>query len=71
MSNFNLPPGCSQSDLPGWHEIERDIDFNCGMCKHEWTEHDLTVDARGDHDVEADCPKCKAKNTSYYPSTNE
>ena len=69
-SGFNLPPGCYDSDLPGWHDVERDVDFECANeeCGHEWTEVDVTVDSRGDHDVEANCPECKTLKVAYYPS---
>lgn len=67
-SGFNLPPGCYESDLPGWHEVEDDVTFTCSNpeCKHEWVESDVTVDSRGGHDVEATCPKCGTETTQYY-----
>jgi hypothetical protein len=67
-SGFNLPPGCYESDLPGWHDVEVDMDFFCSDCDHEWTESDVTVDARGCVDVEAECPKCgKTVSRDYDP----
>jgi len=67
-SGFNLPPGCYESDLPGWHDVEVDMDFFCEGCDHTWTEEDVTVDARGCDDVEAECPKCGiAVEQDYIP----
>jgi hypothetical protein len=60
----NLPPGVTNSMLPGWHDTEVDIDFYCDHCEEEWTEYDYTVDGRGDSFVESVCPKCK-KAESY------
>lgn len=54
----NLPPGCSNSDLPGWHDIERDFTFECEPCENEWTEVDYTVDSRGGSEVQSNCPLC-------------
>jgi hypothetical protein len=65
-SGWNLPPGCYESDLPGWHDVEVDMDFFCEECDHEWTESDVTVDARGCDDVEATCPKCEKTVTKDY-----
>ena len=66
MSGFNLPDGCYESDLPGWHDIQTDVAFTCKECGHEWIEHDMTVDERGGHDVESDCPECEVSNTKFY-----
>jgi len=63
MTLSNLPPGCSHSDLPGWHDIERDFTFYCESCEHEWTEVDCTVDSRGGSEVESKCPLCEALYT--------
>ena len=65
-SGFNLPPGCYERDLPGYHDIEVDMDFVCTGCEYEWTEHDCTVDERGGSEVEADCPKCEHTNAKDY-----
>lgn len=62
-SDGYLPPGCSYSDIPGWHDIERDFDFYCESCEHEWTEVDYTVDSRGGSTVESNCPLCGEKHT--------
>lgn len=62
MIDNNLPPGCKLSDIPGWNDIEMDIEFQCDNedCYHEWTEPDMTVDpTSGGHEVEATCPECK------------
>lgn len=58
MIDNNLPPGCKLSDIPGWNDIEMDINFDC-ECGNEWTEKDMTVDpSSGGHEVEAVCPEC-------------
>jgi len=62
MIDNNLPPGCKLSDIPGWNDVEMDIEFHCDNeeCYHEWTEPDMTVDpSSGGHEVEAVCPECK------------
>jgi DNA-directed RNA polymerase subunit RPC12/RpoP len=67
-SGFNLPPGCYERDLPGYNDIEVDMDFFCSDCDHEWTESDVTVDERGCDDVEAECPECgKTVSKDYDP----
>ncbi len=65
MTGWNLPPGCSESDLPGWHDVEEDIEFECEL-GHIWIETDVTVDDRGGHDVEAKCPECGEEVTKYF-----
>lgn len=67
-SGFNLPPGCRESDIPGYHDIDVDINFYCDPCEEWWTEC-VTVDERGCEDVEAACPKCSTKVlVDYEPS---
>lgn len=67
-SGYNLPPGCYESDLPGWHDTEVDIMFYCDATEAcgDWEEKDVTVDSRGGHDVEAECPVCGVTVTQEY-----
>ena len=65
-SGYNLPPGCYERDLPGYNDIEVDVDFTCSGCDAEWSESDVTVDARGGHDVESTCPSCGKTVTQEY-----
>jgi hypothetical protein len=68
-SGYNLPPGCYESDLPGWHDIEVDLDFCCDSCDREWTEHDVTVDSRGEDGLESECKECgQTTRTNYTPA---
>lgn len=58
MAGYNLPDGVTESMIPGYNDIEEDIDFEC-ECGNEWTEPDITVDpTSGGHEVEATCPEC-------------
>ena len=68
-SGFNLPPGCYERDLPGYYDIEADVDFICNGtdgCGHKWTEEDASVDERGCDGVEADCPACGVTAVAKY-----
>lgn len=61
-SGYNMPPGCYESDIPGYNDIEMDVEFQCDNedCGNEWTEADVAVDpTSGGHDVEAVCPECE------------
>jgi hypothetical protein len=61
MGSWNMPDGVTESMIPGYNDIEMDIEFQCnnGECFHEWTESDMTVDpTSGGHEVEAVCPEC-------------
>jgi hypothetical protein len=68
-SGYNLPPGCYESDLPGWNDVEVDIRFECDATEDcgDW-DQEVTVDSRGGHEVEAACPVCGATvETTYDP----
>ena len=68
MGGFNLPPGCSVSDLPGWNDIEVTIGAYCEGCGDVEIE-DVTVDSRGLCDWEAECPGCgKTLSGEYDPN---
>lgn len=55
MTGWNLPPGCSESDLPGYHEIEVTIAYECDQCGGKGDMDDVSVDARGS-EYEFECP---------------
>lgn len=63
MGNTNLPPGCSESDLPGWHDVETTLTIDCPTCG-PW-EAFLAVDERGTW-VHEDCPTCGQNVTTWY-----
>lgn len=71
MSNDNLPPGCKLSDLPGWNDIEVDIDFECDDCDVTWTEHDVTVDSGSECKVESVCPMCNVTHVTTWEPDND
>jgi hypothetical protein len=61
-TGWNMPDGVTESMIPGYNDIEMDVEFHCDNeeCYHEWTEPDMTVDPTcGGHEVEATCPECK------------
>lgn len=61
-TGWNMPDGCTESMIPGYNDIEIDIEFQCNNedCGNEWTESDMTVDPTcGGHEVEAVCPECE------------
>lgn len=61
-----MPDGVTESMIPGYNDIETDVEFQCGNedCGNEWTEPDVTVDpTSGGHDVEATCPVCGTLTT--------
>jgi len=68
MSGFNLPPGCRESDLPGYNDIEVTIAMTCQECNSEWNEEDVPVDARDGMttDVDGECPECVTPFTHIY-----
>jgi hypothetical protein len=41
MRLSNLPPGITESDLPGYDEHEEidEIDYKCDQCGHSYTDH--------------------------------
>lgn len=62
MTGYNMPDGVTESMIPGYNDIEIDIEFQCDNedCGNEWTESDMTVDPTcGGHEVEAVCPECE------------
>lgn len=62
MSGWNLPPGVSDYDLPGYCEIEVTISVHCDTCGQDGDLEDITVDSRGGSEWEAECPnpECSA-----------
>jgi hypothetical protein len=66
-SGYNLPPGCFERDLPGYNDIDVDIDFICEETDDcgEWTES-VSADPRGGYDVETHCPVCGEKVKQVY-----
>jgi hypothetical protein len=60
MGSWNMPDGVTESMIPGYNDVEMDIEFDC-ECGNEWTEPDMMVDpSSGGHEVEATCPECGA-----------
>lgn len=63
MGSWNMPPGVTESMIPGYNEYETDVKFECDNedCYYEWEQPDVTVDPSisGGHEVEANCPECK------------
>jgi hypothetical protein len=61
-TGWNMPDGVTESMIPGYNDVEMDIEFQCDNedCGNEWTESDMTVDPTcGGHEVEAVCPECE------------
>jgi hypothetical protein len=67
-SGFNMPDGVYESDIPGYNDIEANVSFYCDGTDNcgEWVEEDMTVDSRGGHDVEANCPVCGELVSYFY-----
>lgn len=61
-TGWNMPDGVTESMIPGYNDIETDVEFQCDNedCGNEWTEADVTVDpTSGGHEVEAVCSECE------------
>ena len=58
MSGFNLPPGCYESDIPGWNDVTHSWQQECPYCGHlELIVAD--VDSRYGGEVDWECDNCK------------
>jgi len=67
----NLPPGCRDSDLPGYYDMEVAVDAYCDVCG-DVTVEDVMVDSRGS-EWEDQCPTegCTQKlSGTYDPNRN-
>ena len=53
MTGWNLPPGCSVSDIPGNRSIDEFIDRFCEKCEYEKCPVDNDVDKCPKHVLEA------------------
>lgn len=62
---WNLPPGCRESDLPGYNDIEVELSFTCRECGRTF-EAEATVDARGS-EAEAECECGETAFSEYEP----
>lgn len=70
MSGYNMPPGVTESMIPGYYEREEDVAFQCGNeeCEDTWTECVSVDPSSGGHDVEAECPSCgETANVAWEP----
>ena len=57
--SWNLPPGCTENDLPGWLDIETTIDVVCPECETKFDEMEVCISSSDD--IEVECEKCGAK----------
>jgi hypothetical protein len=71
-SGFNLPPGCYESDLPGYNDVDGEVEFECETddCEIVTFSEDCTWDSRdNDVTVSAICPGCNVEVTSVVNSS--
>jgi predicted RNA-binding Zn-ribbon protein involved in translation (DUF1610 family) len=60
MTLSNYPPGMKNSDIPGWFDIEKEIEGRCESCGFEGSQF-VTTDndpSKSTHLYEWECPKC-------------
>ena len=68
-SGYNLPDGCYDSDLPGYHDYEETVSVICPECDREF-DYDVYYDKR-DETYGVECEKhyggCGHKWSQYTP----
>lgn len=65
--SYNLPPGCSVNDIPGWLDVETTLDIICPDCGTNFPEMDVCL-SPSQRDVDIECEKCGAR--WYEPLSN-